>query len=249
MKGARLNTEDTPADVARVALLKWRQANSGAPVDWRAVARRIATHSDMPPAWEELARRGVAPLAMLSFATNALDSAAKETRRQTASEERAGIERVVRLARELRDAIEESPLPRGWAKYVTFAESENAAPLLVGWRDIDSLAEDHEGFCPAFSICDVLELAEELAQAHLNGLPPRSMARHRGKGARPLQVAFVRWLAWGFGVRLGRELRGVVARVATAVFDGSPLTKRDVDVILKDRPPSFVPPKRRVQKS
>lgn len=194
---------------------------------------------------------------VLASVTSALESAAQETRRQTITEERADIERVARMARELKAAIEASPLPAGWATYVTFdesegeseGESERAAPVLFGWRDIDDLAEEHKGFCPAFSICDVLELADKLAQEHLNKLPPRAVARHRGNGNRPLQVAFVRWLAWDFGVRFGREFRGVVARVATALFDDSPLTKRDVDVILKDRPPAFVPPKKRVQKS
>lgn len=257
MKGARVDAKDTPADVARAVLLQWAQGEPRAPSRLRLVAQKLAMHPDMSPAWGELAKCNVGPMQVRASVTSALEGASKETRRQTTAEERTGIERVARMARELKAAIEASPLPAGHATYITFEasggesedESERAAPVLVGWREIDGLAKSHKGFCPVFSICDVLELAEKLAQEHLTKLPPRAVARHRGRGNRPLQVAFVRWLAWDFGVRFGREFRGVVARVATALFDDSPLTKRDVDVILKDRPPAFVPPKRRAQKS
>lgn len=238
--------EEIPANVARVVLLKWVRDNPRAPIQWRAVAERIATHRDMLPAWKELAKHGVEPMVLFSFVNKAIDNADKETRRQSATEERRGVERVARLARDLKIAIEESPLPRNSAKLAQLGDGEKSVPLLFGWREIEGVAKFLKSR-HALTVCEVLELAEKMAQEHLRSLPPRSTSRHRGKGVRPLQVAFVRWLAWQLGSELGNEFRGVIARVSTAIFDESPLTKRDVDVILKDRPSPFVPPKKRVQ--
>lgn len=232
---------DDEYEHARRTLNTWGGENKGAPLYWRQLADLLANHHDMPEAWAELGKRGDVVMPFFSCVCKAFKAAAKEAVRQTATEERAQLERVRRLTGELKMAIEQSPLPRGWAKLMELtAHDEKPAMLWLGWRD---LQESGLGFGYQLAIVEVLDRAAELLDSHIAALPPRAVKRHRDK---PHIVAFIRWLTFYVSHEFGEELHGTVARVATAVFDqAEPLTKRDVESILKDRPPEFAPLKNR----
>lgn len=170
----------------------------------------------------------------------ALEAATAEVSRQPSREEKESVEKVIRLAKDLKEAIEQSPLPRDWGKWATLTSNADNLVVAVGWRDMRT---DGYGVGHSIEIVKVLDWAVDLAEAHIFALPPRSIVRHRDRAD---VSAFVRWLAWLFGVKLGKELRSEIALVASAVFEKKhptmSLTKRDIDNILKDRPQEFVPP-------
>jgi len=215
------------------ALLDWRDANRRAPRDWRVLATRLAEHDDIDRAWAELRKHGGGAMTVFRDVKNAFRLANQEVMRPSSADEAAQFDRVVRLARELRAAIEQSPLPKDSACLRSL--TKEGAPdvmLMVGWRD---LRDDGYELGYPLAIVDVLDLAIELAEFYRKALPVRSIARHKGN---PLVSAFVRWLAYFFSKSLGAELHGTIARVANAALDLSdPLDKNRVQAILKDAPP------------
>lgn len=229
----------THSAVAQTILKDWLEKNQQAPRFWRALAQRLATHHDMPSAWRELAKHGDVVMPMFSIVHTAFEQAAAETRRQSTKEETTQLQRVRKLALQLKEAIEQSPLPRNSTKmYTLLCENRPEAHLMLGWRD---LQQNGFGLGYPLSIVEVLDIAVHLLDEHVQNLPLRSVKRHH---KRPQVAAFVRFLAWHFGRRFGKEMHGTVARITTAVFDISktdPLDKKGVQAILKNRPVAFVP--------
>jgi hypothetical protein len=192
----------------------------------------------MDKVWAALVKRGddVTDL-VFDAVRQAFKHAQEETNRQTATEEAEELDRVRRLAIELKEAIERSSLPRNWATQLELTqEGEKSLELHVGWRDLPK-----HGFVRGFpiSIVELLDLAVTLVDRHITQLPPRAVLRNRGATALP--SSFVRWLTWHLSDRgLCTVTPTVMARIANAALDlKEPLDKDDVKTILKEPPPPF----------
>ena len=217
------------------ALMAWQIENPNAPRDWRFLAHRLAQHPDMPNAWAELRKRNESPLAVFSDVCVAFRRANVEVRRLPSTRERDQFERVKSLALQLRDEIEQSPLPERSGRLVGISGMNCAdVMLMVGWRN---LPDDGFGIAHPLSVVEFLDLVVNMVDIETASLPPRAIERRR---KRPLESAFVRWLTFLFLQRFGEEMHATVARITSAVLDlADPLDKKDVEAFLKDSPPEF----------
>lgn len=215
-------------------LLAWREANPRAPRDWLEIACRLASAHD--EAWAPLRSHGDVALPVFSDACAAFRAAHVEVRRPSVKDERQKIERVKMLARRLKREIEESSLPADSAKLREISGPEGAIPAVIGWRDVPA---DGYGLGAALDICGILDLAIDMADGHMNNLPPRATERNRG---RPLVSAFVRQMNVHLRNRYGGDMRSSLAPIANAVLALSdPIVRADVDDILKTAPNAFLP--------
>jgi hypothetical protein len=153
----------------------------------------------------------------------ALELAKGEVKRPLADNERSGIEAVAYQARKLKAAIALSSLPKNkvWLDKLTFSHlGLPAVGVGIGWR----------------GITDVLDVAIELAQLHLDEQPKRMLVRRRS--ADPLVLAFVRHLDWQFQREFGKRKLAAVAHAANAVLKlQQPLIRSTVERFLPSRPP------------
>lgn len=221
-------------------LRDWLERNEDAPHQWRAVAVRLASHPDMPAAWRQIRKRRGDAVVIFSFVVDALASASREVFKPfTPDEGQRRIKRVIRLAGELKAAIEESPLPPDSGQFVTVpaAGKTQSQILMLGWRD---LRRDGYGFGIPLAMVDLLKAAAEMAEKHLESEPPRAITRRRGDQSSALVSAFVRWLTFAMAREFQAEMHGTVALLVTAALDlPEPLDKVRVQAILKDCPPAF----------
>ena len=199
------------------------------------LAQKLIEDQDMTRAWPELEKRGIGALPFLSLVQNSFESARKEIKRQPVSEVSSQLATVDRLIGELREAIEQSPLPpnMGWPYEISHSTLPSLN-VLIGWRDMAG--------CDFFgvhtqSIVEMLDIASELVGNFRKNQPPRTVIRHT---KRPEITAFVRWLGWRVNHEYGFELPGTLARVANAVYEPTqPLDKEDVKGILRTASPPF----------
>lgn len=220
------------------ALNAWIVGNPSASKLRRQIAGVMAKNQELSYVWPELKKHGINPLHFFSIVCHAYEQMERETRRQTKTEEETQLKAVERLTRQLKDAIEKSPLPANTA-YGPYELSTVGFPVvnaMVGWRD---LQEDGYGFGYSISIVEMLDVALGMLKRHQESMPIRAVSRH---GSNPKVTAFVRWLAFCMGSRFKCELHGTIAHLTTAIFDldaTNPPDKKGVKNLLKDRPEPF----------
>lgn len=240
--GAAAPASDCPEGAFLAA---WWPANASAPSDWRVLAKHLSEDQGMRTAWAALRKHGDVAKPVFSDVRSAFLAANREVMREPATIERRKLQLVSRLARELKTAIEQSPLPRNTTSRYLDLQSRDLPPVEVrlGWRDLQAEVHDHFGYSVA--IVDFLQTVGEMVNTFEESLPARAVARHR---VDPLMSAFVRHLAWLFVKRFGREYQGTVAAIANAVLHpAEPMTKQSVQAILKDSPAPFRPQRKRHQ--
>lgn len=231
-------------------ILTARLANSTrAPREIRHVMKKMASGPEAAAVWKVFGSDDDTVGHVTDLVRQALEGALKEIQRPPAKKEREDIERVIKLASELKEAIKASSLPGNWCRNDFADLSAVWGPdieLSVGWHSL-SKELDWQGY--PLAICDVLDWAGELASQHLNSLPARAVARksttRMREGTYPEVPAFVRLLAWHFHRNFKQERRGTIAHVANAIFDleeGHMLNSAVVEGYLKDRRTPLLPP-------
>ena len=207
-----------------------------------AITREVMTtlaSDTAAPAWRVLGSDKDAVGAVVNRVQTAYKAALAEAARPTESAEQADLNEIITLAGKLARLIRTS-LPGDQVQIGAVALRGDRIKdvfLDVGWH---SLRPGGYGIHHALAVTDVLEWTEKMAREHIERLPARAMQR-RGEDA--AVSAFVRHLAWQFGREFGRELRGTIGHIASAMFDlQKPLNASDVEAILKNRPPVFIPP-------
>lgn len=226
-------------------LQAWHDENPMAPREWLELARRLTAARELDSAWAQLRRQKIPVLQFFSLVTTAHESAISEGSRPKSKAEKAKLDRVARLAVELKQAIEDSPLRRQSAACTTLAcDGLPEVPILLSMRD--DLPSDGWGMNHyPLTVFWVLDRAVDLVNKHEAKLPPRAVAR---RGSRYEVVAFVRVLSFLLSGEFGKELHATVGVVASVLFDldaTEPLDKAAVQGILKDAPPAFRRPKER----
>lgn len=234
-----MKRDQTPANELRV----WLDENSTAPSEWRALAAKLGNDHKLTQVWAQLRRKDIPILHFFSLVTTAHESAIAEMQREPEASESAKLARVIRLATELKAAIEESPMPRQSGTSATLTcDGLPAVLLLISMRDDLPANGWGMGHYP-LSVTWMLDRSIELVKKHESGLPPRAVTRRR---SRPEVAAFVRILVFLVMREFGNGLHSAVARVATSIFemqDWEPLDQAGVQVILRDTPPAFSRPK------
>ncbi len=224
----------TPDEAAQT-LRDWSSSNPNAPQLWHLVCLRLADHYDMNIAWRELLKISDRPIAVAVFVRSALEAAVKENNRPSPNDEEKNLNKVLALARELRTAIEDSPLPNNSAFPIG-----PGCNILLGWKgDVQHLLEWHPGHF-AFTVVDILDFVEEETTRYIQGLPVRAVTRKRD---RPLEAAFVRWLSYFFNREFGKPaMYATIGRIVSAVLNlDDPLDRASVETILKDAPKRLKP--------
>jgi hypothetical protein len=224
----------TPDEAAQT-LRDWSSSNPNAPQLWHLVCLRLANHYDMPQAWKELLKLSDAPIAVAVLVRRTLEAAIKETSRQSPSDEKNSLNKVLSLVRQLRTAIEKSPLPDNSAHPIG-----PGGNILLGWKGgVEHLLKWHPGNF-AFTVVDVLDFVEEETNRHINELPIRAVSRDKG---RALEVAFVRWLSYFLNLEFGkRAMYATIGRIVSAVLNlDDSLDRASVETILKDSPKRLKP--------
>lgn len=235
------------ATEARAILLALLAENPKLPAVTREVMTALASDT-AAPAWRVLGSEKDTVGAVVNRVQTAYKAALAEAARPTESAERDDLNEIVTLAGKLARLIRTS-LPGDQVQIGAVALQGDRMKdvfLDVGWH---SLRPGGYGIHHALAVTDVLEWAEKKAREHIERLPVRSVQKKKRRGDAAAAAtatavsAFVRHLAWQFGREFGRELRGTIGHVATAVFDlQKPLDASNVEAILKNRPPVFIPP-------
>lgn len=179
-------------------------------------------------------------MAGLTAAAQALLSAEQELARDTAHTEAKGFDAVRRKIAELRDAIEQAPLPRASLSAHTLRTTgQEDVMLWLGWVR-DELPAGMPGH--AISVLQFLQIAEEMLGQD-SALPPRALERRRpalDDPRRPLIRAFVIWCDWNLRRRFDAADSVAVAHLANALLDlDEPLDAAAVTEALKHRPKEF----------
>lgn len=233
-----MTTKQNHATEARAILLALLAENPNLPTVTRTVMTALASDT-AAPAWRVLGSKRDTVGAVVNGVQTAYKAALDEAARPTESAERADLNEIIKLAGKLARLIRAS-LPGDQVKIAFVALRDDGmkdAFLDVGWH---SLRPGGYGIHHTLAVTDALEWAEKMAREHIERLPARAMQR-RGDDA--AVSAFVRHLAWQFGCEFGRELRGTIGHIASAMFQlDNPLGAEDVVAILKNRPPGFTPP-------
>lgn len=207
---------------------------------WREVAEAMASDYEAPDAWRLIGGDCDVMLLVVDLARQSLEAARAEARRPTTAIERKAIERVRKLACDLRAAIKASALPGDTVYPVIAGDRPNAEVEEIGWHSLRAggyLGRRH------MAVCDVLEWVEREAERALDTRPARAVSKRKQA---PEQAAFVRLLAWHFEREFGQQMPSAVGRVASALFrDRDPIDARQVEGILKDRPSYLAPPRKR----
>lgn len=189
------------------------------------------------PAWEFFGHDAAIVWRVVGRVVQAFKQALSEVGRPTDKAETDDLQSIIKKAGELQLAIKTSSLPSNWVRHDRFeltAEDMPSVPVDLGWH---SLRPGGYGLGYPLAIHDVLGWAAELAQQHLDSLPPRSLERKKGQAK---VTAFVRFLAWHFEREFQQEHRTAIGHIASAVFDlADPLDANGVDVRLKDRKAPF----------
>lgn len=230
--------KETNATKASAVLRALLAENPKLPAITREVMTTLASDT-AAPAWRVLGSDKDAVGAVVNRVQTAYKAALAEAARPTESAEQADLNEIITLAGKLARLIRTS-LPGDQVQIGAVALRGDRIKdvfLDVGWH---SLRPGGYGIHHALAVTDVLEWTEKMAREHIERLPARAMQR-RGEDA--AVSAFVRHLAWQFGREFGRELRGTIGHIASAMFDlQKPLNASDVEAILKNRPPVFIPP-------
>lgn len=220
-------------------LLQQRLDDSpGLPALTRHVMKALAYGDEAARAWRVLGTGDDMVYRVCNRVRDALTQALHEAKRPDVKDEKGDLARIKRLAKELKREIV-CLMPGDSIKPVGIkAGSFPPIQIEFGWH---SLRPDGYGFGYPLAATDMLDLIVQMATDHATNLPVRAVTKN---GIRPKKVrAFVRNLAWQFSQEFGQEMRGTIGYIATAVFDlADPLSAKDVEVILKDRPPAFKTP-------
>lgn len=229
----------SPDNAPACSLRVWLQQAEADPLkgnsDLRNAARRLLNDPDMRLTWKALSARGDQSLQVFFCVRDAIRRAHEEVSvRKGPRDEQAAYDRVSRLAAELREAIEASPLPRRSSGLVSLTGNHGVptAELWIAWREGDESTQA-PGYTMSF--VKMLDILQQMVHSNMSGLPPRALKRQR---ERPLNTAFVRWLNW----LLGAPGPTHVARISNAVL-GSTFDKNDVRAMLRDQPAAFNKPR------
>jgi hypothetical protein len=202
------------------------------PAATRHVIAALAGETALP-AWDLLGHDVQTVQRVRNRVRQAFEQALAETSRPTATHEAADLQTIIDTARDLQRAIKTSSLPGDWVRLDQLelsAEDMPTVPVDLGWHSLRP--EGYEGGYP-LAIYDVLALAAELAQQHLDSLPARALVRQKDQ---PEVTAFVRRLAWHFNREFEQEHRTAIGHITTAVFRlETPMDAKGVDVRLKPR--------------
>lgn len=214
-------------------VLEWIKENrqlENHPLAWRiSIAARLASSADMQTAWRELAKHGATDgRHVMSFTFQAVEDAHNECRRLPTDDEKKRIEAVVKALDKLRTAIARAPFLDS-AHFIDI----DGKPLAFSWRESGvRAAESHKAIMPTLCLDDLLEFAQGAIPDIAARQPGRTIARQKGK---PILASFVKHLAARFQDRYGIEMRGTIARIASATYnDPEPVTKQQVERILRD---------------
>ncbi|WP_341684938.1 hypothetical protein [Limnohabitans sp.] len=180
-------------------------------------------HRTMKNAWEQIEKKGIAPLVLLNIVHCALDDANNEETRPATKPEGLLLDdvraKLVALRGSIKRAIDGHALPSGKAWLLEFETVPDEA-VVFGF---DGMAGRDYGFM-AFELAEAIEAGLLVLGLHRDALPVRLEKRKHGKSP-----AFVRSL----DVRL-RRLHGLnspatVAAIANAVgAPGSPWDRAGV---------------------
>lgn len=198
---------------------------------WRIdLATRLAKFEDMKPAWNEMVKHGVGQN-VIGFVFQAFEAAHKECRRPPTDDENKRIADVVEALDKLREAIARAP----FLDHAHFIEIDGR-DVAFSWRETGAkVAKPYKDIMPTLCLDDLLEFAQTAIPHMAAHQPARTIKRQRAK---PELAAFVRHLAARFQEHYGKELKGTIARIATATYDcPDPVTKQQIERILRTPPP------------
>lgn len=203
----------TPAEVLR----QWLHGNPTAPASLRHVASKLAGYHDPAALWAEFAQHSDVTIVVCVDAHIAWTAQQAEVSRQTRKEESDALALVGKRLKDLRDAIETAPLPKGRSTVSTITAAGMPDVLVrVGWRDLPD-APALSGFGYSITVLEVLDLAAELLDQHIAALPARAVGKHKD---RPDVKSFVTRLAYLFAARFhGQPMHAAVAHVTNALFE------------------------------
>ncbi len=237
-----MTTKQNHAAKARAILLALLAENPKLPAAMRQVMTALASDA-AAPAWNYLGSDKDKVDAVIHLVWSAYKTALDEAARTTTKAEREDLNEIIKLSGKLARLIRTS-LPGDQVQIGAVALHSDRMKdvfLDVGWH---SLRPGGYGIHHALAITDVLEWAEKMAMEHTDRLPVR--ATQRGGDNNVVVTAFIRCLAWLFQREFGREMRGTIGHIASAVFDLSePLDEKNVAGKLKNRPKWLTPPPKR----
>ena len=230
----------SPACASALCIQAWLAANPKAPMYLRKSAARLLGYDEAPELWARFDPAGGQAMAVLTAAAQALLSAEQELARDTAHPEAKSFDAVRRKIAELRDAIEQAPLPRASLSAHTLRTAgEEDVMLWLGWVR-DELPQGMPGH--AVSVLQVLQTAEAMLCQDA-ALPPRALKRRRpppDDPRRPLVRAFVIWCDWNLRRRFDAADSLAVAHLANALLGlVVPLDAAAVTEALKHRTAEF----------
>lgn len=219
----------------RLDVLAWVQENpfpDRHPLKWRAVvATRLGTYEDMRLAWRELAKHETMGRRVMSYVFSAFEAAQKECQRATASDEDERVQSVLDALVALREALARAPSPLFDSAHLEVAIDKH--PIAFSWRTKGAKAAEHlNQILPSVCLDELLEFAESYIPVMVERQPTRTLSRQREA---PELAAFVRHLAAWFRHKYGYNMKGTLARVATATFGRETVSQEQVERIL--RPP------------
>lgn len=213
--------------------------NPRLPVLTRHVMKSLAYGDDAARVWRVFGSDDDTVGKVVSRVRSALEQSMREVARPSIKNEREDIENIINLITRLQHEIKVS-MP---GDRVTLFEHELSAEDLppvdldLGWHSLRPSGYNN-GY--PLAVNDVLTWALVDAKKHLQNLPTRAVIRRSDK---PEVQAFVRHLAWQFAREFGKEYRGTIGYIVTAIFSlEDPLDAKAVEGILKDRPAPFKAP-------
>lgn len=231
-----------PGKLAAEILQRKLKDNPKLPGLTRHVMQRLASGDEASKVWKVFGEDEKTINRVIRQVRTALEFALKEISRPKIKNESVDIDKVIKLAKRLKTAIQTSSLPGNLTTICShkLTNTEGSVSLDVGWHSLQP-GRDYIGY--PLAVCDVLDWAVEIAEGHVKSLPPRSLTR-AGKINKPEVSAFVRHLAWQFAKEFGQEKPSTIGYITTAIFDlaDNPLDAKDVQAILKDRPEPFIFP-------
>lgn len=207
-----------------------------------ALAGRLASHDDMAKVWTELGDSPDVVNSLYVDVRNALEAAHKEVKRPLCKEEKKGFDKVKKAIDSLRDAIENSSLPKKFVSEgrVLTSQDRPDIPLSLSWHD----AGNTRTWGYSIDLLQLLEIYSDLLEQQRVALPPRAVARRKDKA---LTAAFVRhFFKDSCAENRPKPTAALVACIATAALDlgaDELLDKPAIEGILKDCHSAFLLPK------
>ena len=207
----------------------------------RHVLERLSSGFGAELVWDQFDHQIDVVGAVLSRVNAAFKLTMEELSRPSVSHESEDIERVIKLAKELKAAIKMiMPGDTVYHGYILDMEDEPDIPLDLGWHSLRK--GGYEVGYPLAIADDVLEWTVTEAERYRDRLSARASVRpaQQNESNTPEVTAFIRHLDWQFRREFGAE-KGkptAIAHITTALFDlkDNPLNARDVEKRLRGSP-------------